>query len=329
MCTYEGESVITAQLESISAQTRLPDELIVCDDASSDRTRALVDEFAGRAPFPVRLTRNSERVGPAANFERAIGRTSGEVIALCDQDDVWHSTKLQEIETAFAQPRRPGLVFSDARLIDDDARPLDSTYWARARLSDSDLDALRGDSAFEALVRRHVRFGGTVMGASMAFAAVHRDLVLPFPDLVRGSAGGMIHDAWVALMVAAVAPVAPLDEALLDYREHSRQQVGLRVQAPSVAREVRTSFSTSGRESVAERLDQLQTVHDRLAERCPGADGDRGRLVLDGWLTHLRARAALPPQHLRRVGPVLRELASGRYARHSSGVRSAARDLFR
>jgi len=47
-CTYNGQRFLPAQLASILAQTQRPDEIIACDDASTDNSLALLDAFAAR-----------------------------------------------------------------------------------------------------------------------------------------------------------------------------------------------------------------------------------------------------------------------------------------
>ena len=81
MCTYNGAEFLPAQLESIFAQTRTADEIVVCDDGSTDETRSLI-------PQNVILHENEKKLGTAKNFERAIGLCTGDVIVLSDQDDV-------------------------------------------------------------------------------------------------------------------------------------------------------------------------------------------------------------------------------------------------
>jgi glycosyltransferase involved in cell wall biosynthesis len=98
LCTYNGERFLHQQLDSIAMQTRLPDELVVCDDRSTDRTLAIVREFAASAPYPVRVFENQANLGFAANFEGAIRRCDGDLIALSDQDDVWYPTRLERSE---------------------------------------------------------------------------------------------------------------------------------------------------------------------------------------------------------------------------------------
>src|SRR5688500_9098173 len=90
MCTYNGAQFLRTQLESIIAQSRAPDEIVVCDDCSTDETRALLKQFAAESLVPVSLHFNEQNLGSVRNFEQAIRMCNGNVIALSDQDDVWH-----------------------------------------------------------------------------------------------------------------------------------------------------------------------------------------------------------------------------------------------
>jgi len=102
MPTYNGAAYLPEQLESIAAQTRLLDELVVCEDRSTDgRTREIVEAFAPKSPFQVRLSVNRKTQGSRTNFEQAIRRCAADIIFLCDQDDVWNQTKLARIEETF------------------------------------------------------------------------------------------------------------------------------------------------------------------------------------------------------------------------------------
>src|SRR5687767_9778204 len=124
MCTYNGGRFVAEQLASLSAQTRLPDELVVCDDGSTDSTVDVINEFAVSAPFPVRAHVNETNLGSTKNYEKAIRFCAGDLIALADQDDVWLPAKLARIEQAFARSPGVGLVFSDAEAVDEGLQPL-------------------------------------------------------------------------------------------------------------------------------------------------------------------------------------------------------------
>src|SRR2546423_1214622 len=129
MCAYNGAAYLPAQLASIAAQTRLPDELVICDDRSTDATQELLNDFAARAPIPVRVYTNERNLGSRKNFARAIELCAGDLVALCDQDDVWHTDKLRRMEAALAAQPEVGLVFTNAEIVDDETRPLGYQLW--------------------------------------------------------------------------------------------------------------------------------------------------------------------------------------------------------
>ena len=95
MCTYNGAQFLKEQLASIAAQFRPPDELVVCDDGSSDGTGEIVKEFARRSPFATRFVVNDQNLGSTKNFEKAIFLCQGTIVSLADQDDVWYRHKLE------------------------------------------------------------------------------------------------------------------------------------------------------------------------------------------------------------------------------------------
>src|SRR6266700_2789050 len=135
LCTCNGGRYLKEQLESIAQQTRPPAELVVCDDNSSDDTISVLTDFAARAPFPVHVVKNSQRLGSTRNFDQAIGLASGEFIALCDQDDRWAPEKLDRLSQFMVRNASIGGVFSDADLIDGQSRPIGTTLFAKHKFS--------------------------------------------------------------------------------------------------------------------------------------------------------------------------------------------------
>ncbi len=112
LCTHNGARFLPAQLRSILHQVRLPDELIICDDHSSDATLAIVEEFSRSAPFSVKVRKNPANLGIAKNHEQAINLCKGGLIILCDQDDVWHPEKIVVLERAFTEAPPPTVPWS-------------------------------------------------------------------------------------------------------------------------------------------------------------------------------------------------------------------------
>jgi len=352
LCTRDGERFLGQQLDSIAGQIRLPDEVVIGDDGSTDGTAEIVKQFAGRVSFPVHVLPAPERLGTARNFNRTIAACHADLavghdaaIVLADQDDVWHPDRLGETEAGFAGLSRPGLVFSDGILVDELSEPVGGTLWGLVRLSPSEIARMEAGAgpAFVTLLHRQLSLGGTVTGATMAFRAEHRSQVLPLPDwLPPWGKAAVIHDAWIALVVAAAAPVRAIPRPLVNYRVHGAQQVGL-VGRPPVSRlrmaraAIRSLRARNGEGPRRKEIELhwLQALSERLrgapatgAGAAPG-DGPVAEAVrlLEGRIDHFAIRAALPASHLRRVRPIAAELGTGRYGRYSSGPLSAARDL--
>jgi glycosyltransferase involved in cell wall biosynthesis len=158
MCTYNGAEFLPAQLESIFRQTRPADEIVVCDDGSTDETRSLI-------PESVVFHENEKNLGTVKNFEKAIGLCTGDVVVLSDQDDVWRQDKLQLIEEAFSRNPNVGLVFSDADVVDEQLNPLGRRMWdevgfgrqrACARRVDNRLDRQRRHDGVSLEIREAV-----------------------------------------------------------------------------------------------------------------------------------------------------------------------------
>jgi glycosyltransferase involved in cell wall biosynthesis len=305
MCTYNGASYLQEQLQSIATQTRPPDELVVCDDQSTDATVGIVEAFAGRVSFPVRLCINERKLGSTKNFERAVWFCTGEMIALADQDDVWRPGKLAQLAAVLAAAPEVGLVFSDAELVDAALRPLGRRLW----------EVVGGESARRQLRRRERALrlllpGWTVTGATMAFRGGFRSLVLPIPSDIA-----MAHDGWIALMVSAVARVHFIEEPLMLYRQHSAQQIGARIRKkadPSlrIAMQRATSYTDA--------LKTIAEVRQRLRSRGVVAAAAVVR-ELAASATHFEVRIQLPITCRGCLPLMLRELLSFRYHRYGRG----------
>lgn len=166
MCTYNGAQYLQEQLDSIAGQSRLPDELVVCDDGSTDVTLEILEDFQKGASFPVKIYRNETNLGPIKNFEKAIMLCSGDIIALSDQDDVWMPQKLEKFKKALKDHPNAGYVFSNALLVDEMLRPLGSTIWEIVSFTARQRRRFGQGHQLEVLLNYNV-----VTGATMAFRA--------------------------------------------------------------------------------------------------------------------------------------------------------------
>jgi glycosyltransferase involved in cell wall biosynthesis len=306
MCTYNGERFLPAQLASIANQTRLPDELVVCDDRSSDRTIEIVRAFADSTPYPVRIFENERNLGFVANFEQAIALCNGDLIALSDQDDIWYPERLERSEQAFATHPDVGLIFSDADIIDDQDQLTGTRLWANFGFGGEIKQRLLGGD-YTVLVRK--RF---VTGATIVFRSRLLVNCLPF-----GS--GWLHDEWLAPTAAAVADILPVDSPLIRYRVHGSQQVGLSLQ-PGFRERQRRHWSELSR-----HIGMLDEMCNRLSKQPLSQHGTALYSCYQAQLRFARFRFALPHARLRRLGPMLKQYPS--YSACGSGVLSMATDL--
>ena len=131
MCTYNGSEFIQEQLSSILNQTLPVDEIVICDDGSSDNTRELIQTIQHNSNISIALYENPSNLGFKYNFFRAISLCSGDLVFLSDQDDVWHPTKVETIAQWFCTHPTYNVVFTDASLIDSKGENLDECLWSR------------------------------------------------------------------------------------------------------------------------------------------------------------------------------------------------------
>jgi hypothetical protein len=313
LCTYNGAAYVGEQLDSIHAQERQPDELVVCDDASTDTTVSIVREFAGRVRFPVQLHVQPRNVGSRENFACAIRRCQGDVIVLADQDDIWHRDKLRCLLEPLEHDAGLGLVFSDAELIDATGCPLGESLWEAIRFTPGEQAAFAAAHECDVLLRHNV-----VSGATMAFRSEFRQLVLPV-------AQAWVHDGWIALLIAAVARCAALPKRLIGYRQHAQQQIGER------KRSLYQQYQR-GRGKTAEDFAHVASNY-AAALTCLAARRDQLRSValldaLQRKAAHFEAKAQMRTSQAMRLPLIARELVRWNYPRFSSGWRSVAQDLF-
>ena len=309
LCTRNCAPYLPAQLASLLAQTRLPDELVVGDEASTDGTWEILERFAAAAPFPVRLIRNAQPLGVAANFTQVVAACRGELIALCDHDDIWAATRLERSVAAF-DDATVTLAFSDARLITADGIPY-GALWATLGVDGPALARLAPPQLFAALLARRAVTGGT-----MTLRASTAQWALPIPS-------GWYQDEWLAQLAPLRGRAVAIAEPLMQYRQHPGNAVG--AQPDGLWPRLRRARDGAHRRRLEAQRAQLQLLATAL----------QGKAELPEWalpmvterLAHVEGRLAVQGGPLARTRALWRELASGRYAQDSHGYWSALQDL--
>jgi glycosyltransferase involved in cell wall biosynthesis len=218
LCTFNGRAFVVEQLDSIARQTRPVQRIIICDDCSTDGTATLIEDWCSRHPeVRLDLHRNTHNLGYAANFSSGIRRARGDVVFLCDQDDVWEPIKVETLLECLA---RPGalLAFSDGTAVDAQGVAFAApTVLENLGLGRATQRNMNRDWWFE-LLRRNV-----VNGAACAVRTETAQAAMPPP-------AGWPHDYWLALWCAAHAGVVGTNALLYRYRQHSGNAIGMGMQ---------------------------------------------------------------------------------------------------
>ena len=172
LCTYNGAAYLQPQLDSLLAQTRLPDEIVIGDDGSTDASVDMLQAFAARARdagIEVQLLHHGENIGYVDNFSAGLRAAKGDVLFLCDQDDVWWADKLARMAERFEQDPALLLLHGDARLVDAEGHSLDCSLFEALQMTAQEREAIHGGRAFDVVLRRSFVTGAT--------AALRRRLV--------------------------------------------------------------------------------------------------------------------------------------------------------
>lgn len=323
LCTHNGERWIGPLLESMAAQTRVADELVVQDDLSSDSTCEIIRSFASDAPFEVRLEVNPVQLGSTANFATALARCNGRFVALADQDDLWYPTKLERLVGELETDPTITMVFSDADLIGEQGQTLGRRLWDTRMVART----LRKRAVVpeELFARRALTTGCTMAVRRRAVAAA-----LPFPSELDDPVSPMRHDRWLSLVAAAVGTVRALPEPLVQFRVHPAQQTGVLIGSKltaalagaAVGAFCRTDDEVRG---LSVRAAQL----DLAAARADDVGDFEGAETLRSVAEHLRRRVDTRIPVARRLHWVATDLRSGAYGWDRLGVGAAAGDVVR
>ncbi len=125
MATYNGQRFIQKQLDSIMEQTVRPDEIVVNDDRSKDETVDIVRAYAEKYPdIDWKINVNEVNKGYIGNFLNAIERSSGDMIVLSDQDDMWDKHKIELMQSYFEAHPDMLSLHTNYTIIDMEDKPI-------------------------------------------------------------------------------------------------------------------------------------------------------------------------------------------------------------
>lgn len=319
LATFDGSAYLAEQLASLVDQQRRPDELVVCDDGSTDGTIELLEQFARTAPFRVRTYRNDRNLGIRSTFEKAISLCSGDIIFLSDQDDYWAPEKIRRVVDAFERDPRTMVVLNDKIIADERLNPSAATVLGNMRRAGTP------DISF-------------VAGCCSAHRREWLPMALPIPPEMP------YHDWWMVALAHHLGVSRIIDEPLQFYRRHGsnasahphyqdrplRFRDRLRGQLEAFASHRRRALRAFWERDIAAHEHMARRIEEKLpllAEM--GLKKSAGEALgrLESRNRVARARLdAVGASWPRRGMMIWRLWRSGEYA-HFSGWKSAAKDL--
>jgi glycosyltransferase involved in cell wall biosynthesis len=215
LCTYNGEKYISGQIKSILDQTEKVDEIVICDDVSTDNTKDILQSIASENSS-IKLFFNEKNLGFVNNFENAIKRCSGDIIFLSDQDDIWKKNKVEKMKNVFRQNYECCYLFSNADAFNENEK-LDYTLWDSVNFNSVKQNKFKAGMQKELLIRESF-----VYGAVLAFRAEFKKYFFPISTK-------FYHDNWIVLILSFLNKKAGyfIPESLINYRIHASQSIGL------------------------------------------------------------------------------------------------------
>ncbi|QKQ25581.1 glycosyltransferase [Candidatus Reidiella endopervernicosa] len=195
MATYNGQKYLYDQLKSLAIQTVLPDELVICDDASSDDTLKIIDAFCKESPFVVRVIANKVNRGCIESFEIAIEHCTGDILLLCDQDDVWNDNKIEVVSELFDTNDSVCMLINDQLIKDEQL-----INGSKTKLGNIYAMGLTSD--------------WHTTGCCTSFRRELCGLILPFPKDIKS------HDGWIARIGISLGVRKVIGRVLQVYRRH-------------------------------------------------------------------------------------------------------------
>jgi glycosyltransferase involved in cell wall biosynthesis len=162
MATYNGENFIKEQLESLLNQKRQADEVIICDDGSTDSTIEIVDEFIKNNNLSDKweLIENEYNKGYTRNFLDCASETTGDIIFFCDQDDIWDNEKISKMEIEFESNSNIKALSCSTKIIDQNGNKTNylMNFFNELRIKNKQLEKI----SFEKQVRNNLSAGLTL-----------------------------------------------------------------------------------------------------------------------------------------------------------------------
>lgn len=318
MATYNGAKYIQEQLDSFVEQTSVPDELVICDDGSTDKTIEILNHFKSSAPFKVHIYRNEKNLGYGQNFGKAMSLCTGDLIFLSDQDDVWFPEKIATICEIVTNNPKNHVFLNDALLTDGDL-------------------VSSGRTKLQQMKSARINIDSFVQGCCCAVRKEFLELALPLPKVYKA------HDNWLVELAGYLDVKMVYEYALQFYRIHGENTGKYFLNTPNkiyFCHKVINRFKSVNKNNTSllflmeqKKLLALKNrLYDQINNECVKSISNdnvyKGLMTVSQKLNAVNNRERLlgKPRALR-ISGALSMMLKGEYQHHFNGFNSFVRDL--
>ncbi|MEI2428557.1 glycosyltransferase, partial [Priestia megaterium] len=308
ICSYNGERYIEQQINSILQQIRLPNEIIVIDDNSSDDTFNIARDIVNNIDIGAQIIceRNIKNLGYVKNFEKASQKATGDIVVFADQDDWWYPEKLQKIEQVFEENPTINFAFSDGEVVDSKLNKFNFSLLDSKGIKREDKSKIKDGELFSYLLKYNI-----VTGATMAVKREFLSQLIPFPEV-------WVHDAWVSMIASEKQQYYYIDECLIKYRIHENNNIGT---SKGMLRQVQ---SLKKQKNTAKRnFEQTK----QLLNYSEAHFSDFNKSIIKDKNIFFESRYNYPNNSIIRFFCVFKNVLKGNYKRFANGKKSALKDL--
>lgn len=203
LATYNGEKYLAQQLESLLQQTYSNIEIIAVDDASSDKTLDILNEYAGKHPN-MKVFVNEENIGFIKNFDKGCSLSSGQFIAPCDQDDYWDPAKTEKLVNNIGNS---AMAFCDSFVCDEHLNKKGKKISDKVNCQDF-------TSCLQQCVYCRIYGHATL---------ITREVYTKSSPFISD----IPHDWWLCYNATLLGGIKYIDEPLVYYRQHADNAIGV------------------------------------------------------------------------------------------------------
>lgn len=314
MATHQGEAYLKVQLDSILEGTRPPDELVIVDDASTDGTLAILEQYAsGPWGDRIRMIGRTTVQGATLSFLEGVEHTQGDVVFFADQDDRWAAEKVAKVMSVLTEHPGTIMVYHDGIICDANLRPDGRTIFGTRKRARLELGALRDPM--------EICGNPDVKGCTMAMDGRFLRELTARTDRAIASYWG--HDHWAALFAYSTGKVIAIPDKLIQHRFHGRNASSATGFNPSSPRHWLRNVRMARKQRPDHFVQRYRIALEHMVQEGGIRKSLRTHLELATQRHELRARP-----FMERVAGIMKTYREGIYDLHYNGLSTALRDLF-